>query len=231
VFQLAMRLGRLRLDLGESEEGLDLMRRLVERFPNEGDAWYLAGEAESRHGGETRRGSEASLRCLQLDARLDLPAWLPSGAVIHGTVLDVLQQCTDEDVRNLVGQGAPGISLLILDQPSPELVAEGVDPRVPTLALGIRPPGSSSPEDVVMTGLAVYVRSICRYCRDAEQFDAELRFAILDEIAVFMRFDDDRRDAIGLPPMPAPPVEETPEPEESKPKSAKSKSRRKRRRR
>ena len=116
---------------------------------------------------------------------------------------------------------------MILDQPSPELVAEGVDPRVPALALGIRRCGEGPPEGIVMTGLSVYVRSICRYCRDADQFEAELRFAILDEISVFLRFDDDRRDALGLPPAPPMPTPEEPEPEE-KPKT---KSRRKRRRR
>lgn len=203
VFQFAMRLARLQLDLGQSSVAIELLRKLVQRFPSEADAWYLASEAEVRHGGDPRIGVNASLRALQLDARLELPGWLPSAAVIHRKVVSSLESAAEPSIRKLV-EGETALPLFVLEQPSPELVAEGVDPRLMALALASRSPIHQDPGDapMVLTGLAVYVRNILRYCRDAEQFVQEVRLAVLDELAMFLGLDDGRREVLGLPPAP-----------------------------
>jgi tetratricopeptide (TPR) repeat protein len=189
IFQLAMRLCRLRLDLGEHDRALDHLDRLTTLFPNEADAWYLAGEAHLRMG-DARRGAEASLRTLELDAQLDAPGWMPSPAMIHRRVLQALQRADEPEIRQTVADDVP-VALLIQDRPGPELVAEGVDPRVLALALGSRShaasatdgPATESP--LTLTGLAVYRANIARVCRDAGQFEEELRLAVVEELRAF----------------------------------------------
>ena len=185
VFQLAMRLCRLRLDLGDHRRALDHLDRLTSLFPNEADAWYLAGEAHLRMG-DARRGAEASLRTLELDAQLDPPMWMPSPALIHRRVLQALQRADEPEIRQTVADDVP-VALLIQDRPAPELVAEGVDPRVLTLALGSRPQGANAEAPIELTGLAVYRSNIARVCRDAGQFEDELKLAVVDELRAFLR--------------------------------------------
>ena len=211
VFQLSMRLARLRLDLGEHDGALEQLDRLTGLFPNEADAWYLAGEAHLRMG-DVRPGAEASLRTLELDSQLELPVWVPSPALIHRRVLQALQRADDLRIRRAVADDVP-IGLLIQDRPAPELVVEGVDPRVLTLALGTRAQTSSADAPLVLTGLAVYRANIARVCRDAGQFEDELRLAVLEELRAFLE-------------GPPPPAEPAPKPEEED----KGKRRRKRRR-
>jgi tetratricopeptide (TPR) repeat protein len=181
IFQLAMRLCRVRLDLGEHGRALTHLDRLTSLFPNEADAWYLAGEAHLRMG-DARRGAEASLRTLELDAQLDPPMWMPSPAMIHRRVLQALQRADDLEIRKTVADDVP-VALLIQDRPGPELVAEGVDPRVLALALGSRP----SPEaPLELTAVAVYRANIARVCRDAQQFEDELKLAVVEELHAFL---------------------------------------------
>lgn len=183
VFQLSMRLSRVRLDLGDHARALEQLDRLTTLFPNEADAWYLAGEAHLRMG-EARRAAEASLRTLELDAQLEPPMWMPSPALIHRRVLQALQRADDPAIRATVADDVP-VALLIQDRPAPELVAEGVDPRVPALALGSRAQGPESP--IELTGLAVYRCNVARVCRDAGQFEDELGLAVIDELRAFLR--------------------------------------------
>ena len=60
-----------------------------------------------------------------------------------------------------------------------------------------------------------------RLARSPEQFDHELRYAVLEELAHFYQLDDGRREQLGLPPLsgdfpdeepPAPPPVEDEEP-------------------
>ena len=213
VFQLSMRLARLRLDLGEHDAALQQLEKLTSLFPNEADAWYLAGEAHLRMG-DVRRGAEASLRTLELDAQLEPAVWVPSPALIHRRVLQALQRADDLRIRDAVADDVP-IGLLIQDRPAPELVAEGVDPRVLALALGTRPQGAAADDPLVLTGLAVYRANIARVCRDAGQFEDELRLAVLEELRMFLT---------------GPPPEAKPPPKEEDKDDGKKPRRRKRRR-
>ena len=48
-----------------------------------------------------------------------------------------------------------------------------------------------------------------RLARSAEQFDQELRFAVLEELANFFQLGDTRRAALGLPPLSGEPVDDS----------------------
>jgi len=144
----------------------------------------------------------AALRVYRVDAQNQAPKWLPSPAQVHRKVVHILSSCTDESLREL-GQRRAALVLLVHDVPSLELVLEGVDPRVPTIALATRGNHHDYEEDRApeLTGLAVYRRNLMRLARGAEQFDQELRFAVLEELANFFQLGDSRRAALGLPPL------------------------------
>jgi len=201
VLQFALRLSRLWLDLGSAEGALPLLRAAVERFPNNADAWHLVSEAEFL-AGDARAACHAALRVYRVDAQNQAPKWLPSPAQVHRKVVHILSSCTDESLREL-GQRRAALVLLVHDVPSLELVLEGVDPRVPTIALATRGNHHDYEEDRApeLTGLAVYRRNLMRLARGAEQFDQELRFAVLEELANFFQLGDSRRAALGLPPL------------------------------
>ena len=220
VLQFALRLSRLWLDLGSAEGALPLLRAAVERFPSNADAWHLVSEAEFLSG-DARAACHAALRVYRLDAQHQAPKWLPSPAQLHRKVVHILSTCTDEALREL-GQRRAALVLLVHDVPSLELVLEGVDPRIPAIVLATRGGHHDYEDDrrPELTGLAVYRRNVMRMARTPEQFDQELRFAVLEELANFFQLNDNRRTALGLPPLsgeqPADefvaPVEPEPEP-------------------
>lgn len=229
VVQFAYRASRARLDLRQPAEAITLLRPLVTRFPDEADAWYMLSEAELGQG-LVRNACQAALRTYKLDGQLRAPSWAPSAASIHRRVVQVLSECRDPSLRSLVGEGAD-LMVIVHDAPSLELVMEGVDPRICAIALAGRTPTNT---DAELTAVAVYRRNLLRLCRGPDQFDDELRYALLDELTAFFRIDDHRRQALGLHPLGGlqevgaeGTVEDEPVPEEGK----KKRSRRARRKR
>jgi tetratricopeptide (TPR) repeat protein len=201
VLQFALRLSRLWLDLGSADGALPLLRAAVERFPSNADAWHLVSEAEFL-AGDARAACHAALRVYRLDAQHQAPKWLPSPAQLHRKVVHILSTCTDEALREL-GQRRAALVLLVHDVPSLELVLEGVDPRIPAIVLATRGGHHDYDDDrrPELTGLAVYRRNLMRMARTPEQFDQELRFAVLEELANFFQLNDTRRASLGLPPL------------------------------
>lgn len=215
VVQLTARMSRLWLDLREPKQALPWLRAIVERASGDADAWYLLGEAEALMG-NAKAASHAALQTYRIDAQLRLPKWSPRPATLHRKAVEVVTTCANADIRALL-EKTENLVVLIHEAPSLELVLEGVDPRAPALALAARPqtpePTETRPS---LTGIAIYRRNIARLCKDREQFEHELRHAVLDELSMFLQLDDEARTALGLPPLapPAPAVPEVEEPEE-----------------
>lgn len=197
VLQFLLRMCRLWLDLGEPEQALTPLRAAAERFPNNADAWHLLSEAEYARG-DARAACHAALRVYRLDQQHPPPKWLPSPAQLHRKVVQVLSSCPDDTLREL-GQRRAALVLLVHEVPSLELVLEGVDPRISALSLATR--GGSDDEPPELTGLAIYRRNIARVARSPEQFDHELRYAVLEELANFFQLSDARRERLGLAPL------------------------------
>lgn len=205
ALQLAFRLARMRLDLGDVEGATLTLTELLRWYPGEPDAWSLVSEAHYR-AGRLPEASVAAIKTLELDHDGEVPEWVPSFALVHRRVVQLLKESPEPTIGGLVDTGRP-ITVMVRDAPAPELVLEGVDPRVTVLALA----GRLGPEtellsetDItppVLTGLAVYRRNLARFARDAEQFDQQLRFAVLDELASFVGLPDDARERLGLPPL------------------------------
>ncbi|MCA9682672.1 MAG: hypothetical protein KC457_10785, partial [Myxococcales bacterium] len=183
------------------------------------EIWYLYNEA-AYLAGDGVRAAHAALQVLQLDARATLPEWAPDPSTLHRRVVELLLGCPDHQLRTLARE--PGFVVVVNEAPPFELVLEGVDPRVRSLALAARTgreldtrfdprldprgtiPAPAPPDErdgtPVLTGLAIYRRNILRLVSEAAQVDRELAFSIFDELAVFHGFDDRRRAALGLPP-------------------------------
>ncbi|MEX1362469.1 MAG: metallopeptidase family protein [Nannocystaceae bacterium] len=210
ALQLAFRLARLRLDLGETDAATQTLTELLRWYPGEPDAWYLASEAHHR-AGRLPEACVAAVKTLELDHDAEVPDWVPSFAIVHRRVIKLLKESPEPTLGALVQAGRP-LTVMVRDAPAPELVMEGVDPRVPVLALAARqsPMLEPSSSDLVeddppaapqLTGLAVYRRNLARFVRDAEHFEQELRYAVLDELAAFVGLDDASRQRLGLPPV------------------------------
>jgi hypothetical protein len=232
VLQFILRMCRLWLDLAAPESALPALRAAAERFPNNGDAWHLLSEAEYARG-DGRAACHAALRVYRLDQQHAPPKWLPSPAQLHRKVVQILSGCPDETLREL-GQRRAALVLLVHEVPSLELVLEGVDPRISALSLATR--GGIDEDPPELTGLAIYRRNLARLARSPEQFDHELRFAVLEELANFFQLGDARRERLGLPPLagdlefsddePAPPPAPVEEDEPAAPRRRRRKKKR-----
>jgi len=248
ALQLAFRLVRMRLDLDDLEAAAITLDELLRWYPAEPDAWYLSSEANHRRG-LLSQACVAAIKTLELDHEQEVPEWVPSFAQVHRRTIELLKACSEPAIVALVDTGQP-ITVMVRDAPAPELIMEGVDPRVGALALAGRPmpemPGEAGEAGeaeglelgdlelgtpLQLTGLAVYRRNLSRFVRNAEHFDQELRLAILDELSAFVALPNEARQRLGLPPLPEMLVapEEEPEPEEGKGERKKAKRARKRR--
>ena len=195
---LSLRMARLALDAEETGLAFDLAQRTALRFATEPDAWHLFSEAAHR-AGDPVAGNAAGLQTLELDTALGLPQWVPPPAIVSRRVLRALAQSGDADLEALAKDDvAPAV--IVRDAPPPELVLEGIDPRLPALSLATRV-GDDTP--MRLTGVAVYSGNIARYAGDAERFESELKWSVLDELSAFLGLSDERRDKLGLPPLPA----------------------------
>ncbi|MCX4245711.1 tetratricopeptide repeat protein [Paraliomyxa miuraensis] len=203
ALQLAFRLARMRLDLGDAETPTGSLTEILRWYPGEPDAWGLVSEAHFR-ASRLPEASVAALKTLELDHELPVPDWVPSFALVHRRVVQVVKECPEPIIGALVD--IP-LTVMVRDAPAPELVMEGVDPRVAVLALAGRPgmlldgAEETEPPPPQLTGLAVYRRNLARFARDPEQFDQQLRFSVLDELATFVGLPDDARGRLGLPPL------------------------------
>jgi len=196
---LGLRLARTYLDLGEWEGACDWLHWVVAHTPTESDAWYLLSEAELLSG-RPRESAFAALQTFRLDNDIELPDWAPSPAVVHRAIVETVTACQDATIMAQV-EDANALMVLVHEVPSLELVLEGLDPRIPCLALAVRPRAGDD-DSPVLTGLAVYRRNLVRLARDLEGFERELRRAVYEELASFFQLGDAERAELDLPPLP-----------------------------
>lgn len=201
---LALRLCQLRMDARLEQPAHDLLVKIVEWFPRDPEAWSLLAELEFR-----RKAFDAAARAgcktLALDAELPVPEFVPTPAVVHRRIVGTLSHCGEPKLAALVDRDlAPNI--LVRELPPVELVLEGTSPRVAVIITAARDPDPDAPVESapVLTGLVVYRKNLARFVRDADGFDEELRYAVLDELALFFGLSARSRRNLGLDPGPAP---------------------------
>ncbi|MFV8756676.1 tetratricopeptide repeat protein [Nannocystaceae bacterium ST9] len=198
--QVAVRVAQIHVDLGRPRDALPWLHGLLHRLEDDPELWYLYNEAAFL-AAEPVSAAHAALQVLRLDSEAPMPEWAPEPVALHQQVVDLLHECPDPELARLAGH--PEFVVFINDRPPPELVLEGVDPRVRVLALAARglplDPTGEEFDPPALTGVAVYRRALIRGARDLEQFREELRFSLYEELASFLGIDDSRRSVLGLP--------------------------------
>jgi len=199
---LALRLGQAWMDSRHENEAHALLRKLVEWFPRDPEAWSLVAELEFRRGqlGESAR---AACKTLELDAEIPLPEFVPTPAVVHRRIVGTLAHCGEPKLAALV-EGDRSPTILVRDLPPAEMLLEGTSPRIAVLATASRDPEGEIDGPASLTGLVVYRKNLAKFVRDADGFDEELRYAVLEELAMFFGLSAKSRRNLGLDPSLAP---------------------------
>jgi len=124
---LGLSVGRARLDVGNVEGALPLIRAACEAEAPHPDAFYcLALAHEARE--EPAAALVAFLQSRELDSHAPSPQWSLPLAQFERRVRTALTQLP-EDVSALL----EGALVIVTDLPGAEVVAEGIDPRMPVL--------------------------------------------------------------------------------------------------
>ncbi len=167
--------GRAFFEVGELDDSMALLQRALGRDPENPDARYYLGLLFERRG-QQREASVELLRSRELDARLEAPPWALSA--------EQFEQLVQRAVHRLDGcyrDALDGALVIASDLPGPEVVADGVDPRVGALIDAVSP--AEAPPSVGR--IFVYQRNVERTVHSAgdredeivRQLERELRAA------------------------------------------------------
>lgn len=169
---LALSVGRARLDVGDLEGAEPLIRRATELSPPTADAFYfLALCLEAR---KDRAGSlVAALQARELDVQSPPPPWAIPTPHFERRVQRALAQLPEE-----ISGVLAGALVVVTDLPGAEVVAEGLDPRMPVLLDAIAEVGHPPSVGRVF----IYKRNIERLAPGLMELDAEVLRALITEV-------------------------------------------------
>ena len=170
--RLSLALGRARLDTGDVDGALLLIRAATQQEPPSSDAFYYLGIAlEAKR---DRVGSLiAFLQSRELDSASESPPWTLSLNHFEGRVQAALGQ-----VPPHVSKLLEGALVIVTELPGAEAVAEGVDPRMPVLLDALSRPG----EPAKIGRVFVYKRNIERMAPSMFELDGETSRALAHEV-------------------------------------------------
>lgn len=185
--------GSLSLALGELEQAIGWFAEAVEIDPDMADAVYGLGLANGLLGNRAEQ-IKYFTRTLALDESEPPPPWGLSEDDFADLAEDALAELPDIAIDRL-----ENVPVLIEPAPSPELVSDGVDPRLLGLFSGVPlPERSSEGQSAELDSIHLYQRNLERACRDREELLAEIRITVLHETAHFFGLEDDDLDDLGL---------------------------------
>src|SRR5690606_12275774 len=138
------------------------------------EAHYYAGLLRDTRG-DQRGATQAFLRSRELDVRLGLPPWSPTGEEFGAMTGRAL-----EGLSPVLRQYVAGADVFVTDAPGVELVADGVDPRALVLLDGIADEDSTSPR---ATRVFVYAINVTRVAGSPDTVEAEIADALEREIS------------------------------------------------
>lgn len=160
--QMSYLLGRAWYDLGEHARALPLLDEAIVTDPQNSDAWYFLGLVREAQR-DLRGATLAWVEVRALDLKEPRPTWALS--------LDAFGRVLTTALESLDGEAADTLReamVMTLDVPPIELLADGVDPRVPLLFEGLDRPGDPPPppDAVRFVRLFVYQRNAERMMPD-----------------------------------------------------------------
>lgn len=169
---IGLSIGRARLDVGDVEGALPLIREACEQELPHADALYYLGLALEVTK-EATGALVAFLRSREIDSQAASPPWSISLPQFERRVRGALSQLP-LDVSTLL----EGALVVVTDLPGAEVVAEGVDPRMPVLLDALSEPGEAPRIGRVF----VYKRNVERLAPGLFELDAEFVRSLTAEV-------------------------------------------------
>ena len=159
----------------------------------EAEARYLLGRALGASGDRDGMALEW-VRVLGLDAAAERPRPLLTAEEFES----VAQAALDELPQALLDE-LNGVGIMIEDRPSPELVADGIDPRILGLYHGVpmnvRSASFGAP---YADTIHLFRANLERVCATREQLTAQIRVTVLHETAHFFGYSEGQLRSMGL---------------------------------
>ncbi len=179
----AFLVGRAHYELGQHDQAMVLIEETCTKDPEHAEAHYYAGLLRDAQG-DTRGATHAFLRSRELDVRMGLPPWSPTGDEFGAMTTRALEQ-----LAPVLRQYVAGTDVFVTDAPGVELVADGVDPRALVLLDGVVDEEAAVPR---ASRLFVYAVNLTRVAGSPEALETEIADALEREIsATFLEPDPD----------------------------------------
>lgn len=190
--------GELALDLAElalAAEDAELAKRWIESARKEpelvGDALHLLGRVHE-DAGERDSMLAAWNELLEMDRKAPPGEVTVSEDDVERIATEALQELPDELRAKLAN-----VPILIADLPTPEQVADGLDPRLLGLFQGT-PMSEDSAVVPTVTNILLFRRNLERIALDDDHLAEEIRVTVLHETAHYFGLDEEDLERLGL---------------------------------
>jgi len=191
---LHCRAGQLFLDLELHDEAERHFRAAVDLDAELADAHHGIGLARETRG-DMEGMRQAWLQTRTYDLQTRRVPWH-----ISEDEFEAVAEAAFASLPDAVKQHLENVPILICDYPAIEIVAEGNDPRMLGLFIGV-PMGEKSNVGGGQTGpdcVFLYQRNIENACRGGEELEREIHITLWHETAHFFGLDDGELGEIGL---------------------------------
>lgn len=166
-------IGRALYEAGDPERAEPYLTTAIAADPRNADAHYYMGLVyESKR--DFRNATLSFLQARELDLAMPPPPWSLPREGFQKVVERAVSQVEPEYLARI-----ENALVLVADAPGMEVVAEGIDPRIPVLLDGLARPGEPGP---LATRVFVYQRNIERLCGGVEQLEDEIAYQLTEEI-------------------------------------------------
>ena len=154
--QLDFLIGRAKLELGHQNEALAFLSAATELEPGHAEAHYHLGLTKEKLS-DTTGASLSFLVVRQLDQQAPKPPWSTDRSAFETLIKQALSELPPD-----ISAPIDGAMVIVSDWPGVEVVAEGVDPRVPVMLIDPRTQGEP-------LRVFVYQRNLERLVADPTQ--------------------------------------------------------------
>jgi predicted Zn-dependent protease with MMP-like domain len=191
---VALELGNLFLAIDDGASARKWFQRVIDEDGEDADAWHGLGVAADMDGDEEAK-REAWLETMRLDAETDQEA---EERLTEGEVAEVAERALAE-LPTRARQLLENVPILIVDRPSQQDVARGLDPRLLGLFAGTALPESSSVGGQAhLTQILLFRLNLERVAEDPDELREEIRTTLLHETGHFFGMDEEDLDEVGL---------------------------------
>jgi Tfp pilus assembly protein PilF len=164
--QLDLLVARARIEVGDMEGAEPQLRKALEHDPNVPDAHYYLGLVREAQG-DLRGSTMAFLRARELDLQEPPAAWSLSSSAFEERLHNAVRSLPEDLATRL-----EGALFVTCDMPGAEVVADGVDPRVPLLL--DEGPGDDAADPGRVSRVFVYQRNLERLAAEVTEVAEEI---------------------------------------------------------